>query len=395
MTTVDFRCEQCGKLLSVDAQSGQMVKCPHCEKKVTVPEGLASLPRPQVPSVVAAGAAADSAQSAPPPQEEEEEVLFEESSSNATVSRLMPWVLSVFLHVGMGLIMGFVGMLAVPQKEIIKAEVIIAGDTFSETPGGVIEPGDAGTRSEARQSVKKTTVTGYSKNQSTIVGSTGDSGKTASLIGVAGGGGQAGGGFAKFGVGSGGSGHGPKAAFIGNGGNAHHVVFVIDASGSMSAPGRSGNIFDIVKHKMVQSISKLAEVQDFHIIFFAESTPTEMPEKRLVPAAPEYKARAVRFLDDVVARGGGGTDPIPAVLRAFEVLQRADNTRKGKMIFLLTDGAFRDNDAVLRAIRDRNKTKEVLINTYLYGSTDDESIVKLMKNIAAENGGNFKIIQDE
>ena len=47
--TVDFRCEKCGKLLSVDAAEGSSVRCPHCNKKVQVPAALAALPRPQVP----------------------------------------------------------------------------------------------------------------------------------------------------------------------------------------------------------------------------------------------------------------------------------------------------------------------------------------------------------
>ena len=46
---IEFRCEQCGKLLSVDAEPESRVKCPYCKAKVVVPAGLASLPTPQVP----------------------------------------------------------------------------------------------------------------------------------------------------------------------------------------------------------------------------------------------------------------------------------------------------------------------------------------------------------
>ena len=46
---VEFRCEKCGKLLSADAEPGSMMKCPHCQKKVAVPAGLASLPQPHLP----------------------------------------------------------------------------------------------------------------------------------------------------------------------------------------------------------------------------------------------------------------------------------------------------------------------------------------------------------
>ena len=45
---VDFRCEHCGKLLSVQGKTGDEVRCPHCMKMTAVPAGLASLPRPRV-----------------------------------------------------------------------------------------------------------------------------------------------------------------------------------------------------------------------------------------------------------------------------------------------------------------------------------------------------------
>lgn len=393
MSTVDFRCEQCGKLLSVEAQEGQTVKCPHCEKKVTVPAGLASLPRPQVPG-----------QAPPPPPpplpgeapEQLQEEFVEDTGMSKTMTAVMPWVLSLFLHLGVGLIAGFLGYVAVHKPPIVKSEPpYVPGEEFSDEPGGVVNPGDPGTASEARQNVKQTQVTGYSHHDSEVTGSVGDTGQQAGIISAAGGGGQAGGGWAQFGVGSGGSGHGPKSAFAGSGGNAHHVIFCIDASGSMAFSGRGeGSIFDVVRGKMQQSISRLREVQDFHIVFFQEGTPLEMDSRQLVPATPGNRAAAVRFMNGQTARGGGGTDPVPALSRCFDVMARADNTRKGKQIFLLTDGAFRDNDAVLRCIKDRNKAKDVHIFTFLYGQQDDENIIKLMKDIAQLTGGKYKNIME-
>ena len=46
---VEFRWEECGKLLNVEAEPSDMVKCPNCKARVEVPAGVASLPRPQVP----------------------------------------------------------------------------------------------------------------------------------------------------------------------------------------------------------------------------------------------------------------------------------------------------------------------------------------------------------
>jgi len=43
-----FRCdERCGKLLSVEAEARAAVRCPACNRKVAIPAGLASLPRPR------------------------------------------------------------------------------------------------------------------------------------------------------------------------------------------------------------------------------------------------------------------------------------------------------------------------------------------------------------
>ena len=63
-----------------------------------------------------------------------------------------------------------------------------------------------------------------------------------------------------------------------------------------------------------------------------------------------------------------------------------------KAIFLLTDGAFPNNNAVLKFIWKKNRSKDVHIFTYLYGEQDDEIIVNLMKEIAAETGGKYKNI---
>jgi hypothetical protein len=201
------------------------------------------------------------------------------------------------------------------------------------------------------------------------------------------------GGWAQFDPGSGGNGHGPKSIFMSIGGNAHHVVFFIDASGSMAFSGKNGVVFDVVREQMLKSIGHLAPVQDFHVVMFQEDPVVELPGTRLLPVTPENRAAAAHWLGEVVPHGAG-SDPIPALNRCFDVLASAAKERKGKQIFLLTDGAFPNNDAVLRCIRERNKAKDVHIYTYLYGEQDDESAVKLMRDIAAETGGKYTNIKE-
>jgi DNA-directed RNA polymerase subunit RPC12/RpoP len=383
MATSEFRCEQCGKLLSVEALEGQVVNCPHCRKRVAVPRGSASLPRPLVPKAEA------------PPETPVEEMV-EEPAADKTMTALMPLVLSVFLHLGVGLIAGFFTIITVqhvkPQADAGPIEVL--GDTFSENPVGLKNPGDPGSEDAARQHDRQHEVTGYSHHDSLVTGAMGHTGDMAAVISAGSGGGQAGGGWAQFGPGSGGNGHGPKSGIFGSYGNAHHVVYCIDSSGSMAfASKNGGSVFDVVRGQMLYSISHLAPVQDFHVVMFQEGPVLELPAKHLQPVTPENRTAAAQWLNQVTPHGAG-SDPIPALNRAFDVLANADKARKGKQIFLLTDGAFPNNDAVRKCVEQRNKAKDVHVFTYLYGEQEDESVIKLMKDIATQSAGKYKNITE-
>ena len=175
---------------------------------------------------------------------------------------------------------------------------------------------------------------------------------------------------------------GPRSAFFGGGANAHHIVYVIDRSGSMV------ETLDTVRTELLISISRLAPKQDFHLIMFAKGLPLEVPARRLMPATAENKEAAAKFLESV--RAMGQSDPIPALQRAFAVLARADK-RPGRLIYLLTDGNFPDNAAVLAVLRKLNGGKQVAINTYLYGRRPPEA-EKVMRQIAKEHGGRYRYV---
>jgi hypothetical protein len=398
---MEFRCEKCGKLLSVEAGHGHLVTCPHCLKVTSIPEGLASLPRPIVPGNVPSAPTSvrgDATEASGQPASDELQEELVETGPNKTVAAMMPWVLSVLLHLSVGLIAGFLGYVAVQRVVASPANtaIYVPGEEYNDESGGSENPGISNDTNPAMQDRMKHVETGYSHHEAVVGGATGtDEGQLSNLISAAGGGGG-GGGWAPFGhPPSNGGPPGMKATLIGLGGNAHHVIYCIDSSGSMAFSGHGeGSVFDSVRRQMQISISHLRDVQDFHVVFFQEGPPIEMPSKRLLPATPESRVAAVRFIHEQVARGGGGTDPIPALNRCFDLMRTADSTRQGKQIYLLTDGAFRDNEAVLRCIRERNKAKDVHIFTYLYGQQDDESVVRLMRQIAVETGGKYKNITE-
>ncbi len=168
----------------------------------------------------------------------------------------------------------------------------------------------------------------------------------------------------------------PRSSLLGAGGNASHVVYVIDRSGSMI------DNFEDVRRAVLASIGRLSEAQDFHVILFAEGRAIEHSPRRLVPPTEANKLAAADFLAS--ARAGFQSDPIPALRRAFDVLAAADGG--GKLIYLLSDGAFPDGQAVLNMVRRRNADKQVRINTYCCAAADAEARA-LLRRIAVCTGG--------
>ena len=190
------------------------------------------------------------------------------------------------------------------------------------------------------------------------------------------------GGIAPFGVPGGGAGLGPKSPFMGISGNAKYVAYVCDASGSML------NKFPALKQELKKAIDVLRPIQAFSIVFFAD--PDRKPQvlaPNLVLATPDKKRDAYKFLDGVST--SGSTDPIPGLEIAFR--------QKPQLIYLLTDGDFPDNNAVLARIRNLNQDKAVKINTIVFvdASNAEKTIIDLMKQIASENGGVFKVVSQD
>ena len=196
----------------------------------------------------------------------------------------------------------------------------------------------------------------------------------------------------------------PPSKFFDSAANAHHIVYVVDRSGSMAPT------FEHVRLEILKSISRLQPEQDFTIILFADNQFIEGPQKRLVSADLANKRAADSFLKDITA--SNTTTVLPALKRAFEVLKYADASKPGRLVYLLSDGDFagmsggstytaadgralNGNDAVVQWLRENNPKDEakgrVQVHTFLYLSKDEEAL-KVMRTIARENGGWFKPI---
>jgi hypothetical protein len=156
------------------------------------------------------------------------------------------------------------------------------------------------------------------------------------------------------------------------------IAFVCDASGSMMLK------FDPLRVELRKAIGPLKPPQSFQIIFFRQTGSSAVDPKGLLSATPESKRRAMAFVDKIAARGTN--DPISALDMAFK--------QGAGVIFLLTDGDFPDNKAVLDEIHKLNPDKKVRINTIAFMDHDEE-YEKLLRKIADDNGGTFRFVSEE
>jgi hypothetical protein len=201
---------------------------------------------------------------------------------------------------------------------------------------------------------------------------------TGSGPGTGGGSGD-GGPLAMFGT-PGGGGIGPKGPVFGNGGNARKIIFVCDSSGSMISKMAS------LKNELTKAITGLKAVQQFNVIFFQDNNALVLNKDGMMMASQDNKRSAYKYLDDVTTTST--SDPLPALRVAFK--------QQPQLIYLLTDGDFPDNKAVLEEIRKLDKDKKVKVNTiaFVNDKDTDTDFIPLLQSIAKETGGTFKHVAE-
>jgi tetratricopeptide (TPR) repeat protein len=152
------------------------------------------------------------------------------------------------------------------------------------------------------------------------------------------------------------------------------VVYILDRSGSMT------DAMDYLKFEVNRCLYGIPDGAQFHVIFYSSGPPVEMPAKKLVEATKDTRAAAIKFVGDV--KPEGETDPSKAIELAFAC--------KPDVIYLMTDGEFKKE--VAAQVKQLNAGGKVTVHTisFLYASGAD-----VLKQIANENGGEFKIYTEQ
>ena len=394
-----FRCEKCGKRLTVNEGPGSAVTCPHCNQTIVVPadaqssdgaaEAATAQPVAATAEPVAAAADAPPAEGDAEKKEEEEEAQEEGMGTvmGFFAMYLPSYGTSILLHLAIFLFIAlFSTDLQGGKQEPFKYSTAVVADTKPKVEKKKDKSKNKeasrsrrpGTGGEASRGKLKPQISGllrqFTTNPFPDVAS--NNLNEVQVIGVGAGGKQIGG-FEGLGTGSGrGTGTG-GGGFFGAGGDdsdeANKIVYIVDRSGSMT------DSIDYVKYELKRSIRELGPEKQFHIIFFSSGPALEMPARRLVSATEANKTKAFEFVDGIIAQGE--TDPDEAIKRAFAC--------GCELIYLLTDGEF--DKSVVDTIKNLNKGGKVTVHTIGFIYKDGE---KILKDIASQNNGNYKFVSE-
>jgi hypothetical protein len=170
----------------------------------------------------------------------------------------------------------------------------------------------------------------------------------------------------------------------GPGGTTYHgvpilskrVVFIVDISGSMSAPLGESSRMELAKKELARTLGVMAADCHINMIFFDDVI--EPWRKMLVPLKANLKEAQV-----VVARlqPRGRTN-------IFDSLELAFLHKDADTIFLLsdgdpTDGRMVEPEDIYREIRRINRLRKIAIHTISFGPSP------FMKTLAEQNGGQY------
>ena len=152
-------------------------------------------------------------------------------------------------------------------------------------------------------------------------------------------------------------------------------MFIIDKSGSM----KRGNRFPKAKTELIRVLRALPPSARFMIYFF-DGGAEAMPANAMLAAVPQNIQFAEKWINSRQC-GKGGTNPSQALRFTFNL--------QPDTIWLLTDGKFGNDDAVVGGIRRANPQKKIRINTLAIMDRQGEPV---LKKIASENDGTYRFV---
>lgn len=164
------------------------------------------------------------------------------------------------------------------------------------------------------------------------------------------------------------------------------IVYCLDVSASMSAPG--SNKLNLAGNYLVESLSALSEQDNFNIIVFSKEAKV-FNARGTVQATKENVSNAVEFLNQFTPQNTKSnikTDLLSAVVQALGM--------KPNLVVVVTDGlptvGVIQPEKILQSIRDANLGAKIFAIGMEMDPEQPETW--LMKSIAEQNNGEFQLL---
>ena len=307
------------------------------------------------------------------------------------MERASPWIVSALLHLGLFVLFffAFEALHAVITRTRHPIIVPQAWDQhFSTHAGGNPNSGSNNNPlQKARQNIRHI-LSHYANTSKTSVSAVLNSSATKALNFIAVGpqGGASGGPLASFGIPGGGMGSGPPSRFLGRGGNATRIVYIVDHSGLMFYN------FEFVGHELRKSINQLVPIQRFAVILVSQQARALGVAGLTHATILAKKAFSSQFSS--VQPHGAGRGLLVGYVNAFRIAFRLHP----QIIYFVTNGGFNPSLAESVKKMDTHGT-HVFTYTFLNGhSSQFQAQLRLysgaLKKIAKETGGQYRLIRE-
>jgi hypothetical protein len=196
------------------------------------------------------------------------------------------------------------------------------------------------------------------------------------------------------------------------------VLFILDLSGSMDFPMRTGgtsaggapaakaqNRLDFAKRELLRAMDSMSQAAWFNLVTFNGNPKAKAWSKELVQANDKNRDRFRKFVEGLDADGGTNFwSAIEEGLKMKSLVYGARYETNCDEIFVLSDGAPSLGDVldpieILRLVKECNRFAGMRINTVYISSPDPAgqppmpwmtiTPEEMMKRMAEQNGGRF------
>lgn len=181
-----------------------------------------------------------------------------------------------------------------------------------------------------------------------------------------------------------------QVQFMGSGGNARNIVFVLEADGSIISD------YPQIVNSLARTLREMTEKQRFSVVIFDGEGTKEVPPRGLRSASPAAKAATVAWLRDTGnVKNSGSGEVIPALKRAAQL--------RPELVFLLSQNLYnpgrreyeKERSEILQAVKAL--PSNMAINTIEFNQVDPLAVngrTSLMQEIARlSNGGKWNFVQ--